>query len=106
MIGVLVVIGLFILLIYRIILIGRRSQLNAKAYSAYIAYGTAVWFGMQAVVNIGVSAGILPTKGLTLPLMSYGGSSLLIDCIALGIVLRIDHEARLTLLGYKGRRRT
>ncbi len=104
LIGVIIVIGLFVLLIYRIIVVARRSQIGGQAYSAYIAYGTAVWFGMQAVVNIGVSSGILPTKGLTLPLMSYGGSSLLIDCIALGIILRIDHESRLAMLGFKGRR--
>jgi cell division protein FtsW len=99
LIGVLVVIGLFALLITRIMLIGRRSQLRGKLYSAYVAYGIAIWFGIQAMVNMGVNSGILPTKGLTLPLLSYGGSSLLIDCIAIGILLRIDHETRLEILG-------
>mgnify|MGYP003639850666 CR=1 FL=1 len=97
--GVLIVISLFCLLIFRILLIARRAQLRGKLYAAYCAYGMAVWLGMQAVVNMGVNAGILPTKGLTLPLMSYGGSSLLIDCIAIGILLRIDHETRVDVLG-------
>lgn len=99
LLGVLAVVGLFILLVVRALLIGRRAQLRGKSFAAYSAYGIAIWLGMQAVVNIGVNAGMLPTKGLTLPLMSYGGSSLLIDCMAIGLLLRIDHESRLALLG-------
>ncbi len=99
LIGVLIVIALFTIVIFRAMLIGRHAQLRGQAFAAYTAYGIAIWLGMQAVVNMGVNAGILPTKGLTLPLMSYGGSSLLIDCIAVGILLRIDHETRLDILG-------
>jgi cell division protein FtsW len=99
--GVLLVILLFALLIIRIMLVGRRNQLRGNLFAAYVAYGMATWFGIQAIVNMGVNAGMFPTKGLTLPFLSYGGSSLLIDCLAVGILLRIDHEARLAMLGLR-----
>lgn len=97
--GVLLVIGLFILLFIRGFLIARRAQQRGALYSAYVAYGITVWLGLQAIINMGVNIGIFPTKGLTLPLLSYGGSSLLINCMALGILLRIDYEGRLLVLG-------
>lgn len=97
--GVATVIGLFGLMLVRILLIGRKSQVRGQFFSAYVAYGIATWLGIQAVVNMGVNAGIFPTKGLTLPFISYGGSSLLIDCVAIGLLLRIDHETRLSILG-------
>jgi cell division protein FtsW len=98
---VMLVILLFALLIIRIMLVGRRNQLRGSLFAAYVAYGIAIWFGIQAIVNMGVNAGMFPTKGLTLPFLSYGGSSLLIDCLAIGILLRIDHEARLAMLGLR-----
>lgn len=100
LLGVIVVIGLYFLLIWRAMAIGRKTQLRGRAFSAYVAYGIGMWLSLQAVINMGVNSGMLPTKGLTLPLMSYGGSSLLIDCMAIGLLFRIDYEARLALLGF------
>ena len=96
---VLIVIVIYMLFIWRILRIGRNAQFRGNFFSAYTAYGFAIWLGLQVFVNIGVNAGMLPTKGLTLPLISYGGSSLLIDCVAIGILLRIDYETRMQLLG-------
>jgi cell division protein FtsW len=95
LIAVLILIALYALLIWRILVIGRRAAKKNELFSAYICYGVAVWFALQVFVNMGVNAGMLPTKGLTLPLISYGGSSLLINCITLAIILRIDYETRL-----------
>lgn len=97
--AVLLLIVIYGLLIWRIMLIGRHAQLQHRTFQAYTAFGFAVWLGMQVFVNMGVNAGMLPTKGLTLPLISYGGSSLLIDCIAIGILLRIDFENRANTKG-------
>jgi cell division protein FtsW len=94
LLGVLVVILLFTFVVWRAIAIGTRAELAGHAYGAYVAYGIALLIGLQAFVNIGVNMGILPTKGLTLPLMSYGGSSLLVNCFAVGLVMRVDHELR------------
>jgi len=99
LIAVLAVIILYMLFIWRILRMGRNAQFRGNFFSAYVAYGFAVWLGLQLFVNIGVNAGMLPTKGLTLPLISYGGSSLLIDCVAIGILLRIDYETRMQVLG-------
>lgn len=95
LIGALVVIGLFAVLIWRALEIGKRAQFVGLYYGAYVAYGFGLWLSLQVMINIGVNTGILPTKGLTLPLMSYGGSSMLINCIAIAVLIRIDHEARL-----------
>lgn len=92
LIGELLLIILFILLIGRIIIIGRQAEKHNQLFSAYLAYGVALWLGLQAIINMGVNAGILPTKGLTLPFISYGGSSILINCLVIGIVLRIGFE--------------
>jgi cell division protein FtsW len=100
LLGVFAIIALYALLIFRAMVIGRKTQLRGRAFSAYVAYGIGMWLSLQAVINMGVNSGILPTKGLTLPLMSYGGSSLLIDCCAIGLLFRIDYEARLSLLGF------
>ncbi|MFK3618008.1 putative peptidoglycan glycosyltransferase FtsW, partial [Coxiella burnetii] len=92
LIGEILLMGLFVLLIGRIILIGRRAENSNQLYSAYLAYGIALWLGLQVIINIGVTAGVLPTKGLTLPFISYGGSSLLMNCLAIGVILRIAYE--------------
>lgn len=99
LIMVILVIVLYGVFVWRIMKIGRAAQLRGTTFQAYTAYGFAVWLGMQVFINIGVNSGMLPTKGLTLPLISYGGSSLLIDCIAIGILLRIDYETRARKLG-------
>ena len=94
LIGALVVIGLFFMLIWRALSIGRAAELAGQRFGAQVAYGIGIWLGLQACVNMGVNMGALPTKGLTLPLMSYGGSSLIIVCIAIGLLLRVDLETR------------
>lgn len=94
-IGVVGVIGLVLMLVSRALVIGRRCLRIEQRYGGYLAYGIAVWFSLQAFVNIGVASGALPTKGLTLPLISYGGTSLVVSCLAVGILLRIDHERRM-----------
>ncbi len=95
LIGALAVIVLFAILIWRALEIGKRAQFVGLYYAAYVAYGFSLWLSLQVMINIGVNTGILPTKGLTLPLMSYGGSSMLINCVAIAVLIRIDHEARL-----------
>jgi cell division protein FtsW len=92
LVGVLIMIALFWLLVRSILKIGQAAELGGRIYGAYVAYGVAVLIGMQALFNIGVNMGLFPTKGLTLPLVSYGGSSLLAVFAMLGVVLRIDTE--------------
>jgi len=93
-IGAIAVIGLFAALIGRILWTGRRALLAGNAFGAYICYGVALVISGQAFVNMGVSAGLLPTKGLTLPFVSYGGTSLVVCCAMLGLVLRIERDTR------------
>ena len=90
--GVLMVVGLFALLVWRAFVIGRRAQQAGSDFGAYLSYGLGLWLGMQAFINLGVNMGVLPTKGLTLPLMSYGGSSIVVTCMACALVLRVSHE--------------
>jgi cell division protein FtsW len=92
--GVITVIALFTALVYRILLIGRRAETRERPFEGYIAYGIGIWIGLQAFINIGVNMGVLPTKGLTLPFMSYGGSSIVVMCIAIALIVRIDYETR------------
>jgi cell division protein FtsW len=99
LIGVLVVIGLFMWMIRRIMHIGRQSIALDRLFSGLVAQGVGIWMGFQTFINIGVNLGALPTKGLTLPLMSYGGSAILMNLIALGVVLRIDYENRVLMRG-------
>ncbi|MFO1370985.1 MAG: putative lipid II flippase FtsW [Candidatus Competibacteraceae bacterium] len=94
LIGVLTVITLFMTLVWRAFLIGRRAERLGMKFSAYLAYGIGLWFGIQSLFNMGVNMGVLPTKGLTLPLMSYGGSSVVVMCMTLALLLRIDVESR------------
>ena len=92
LVGLLVVIALYAMLLLRGFQIGARAERAGQAFAAHLAYGVMVWFGLQVFISIGVNMGLLPTKGLTLPLISYGGSSLLVTCLALALVLRIAYE--------------
>jgi len=97
--GVIAVIGLFALLVHRAFVIGRRALQLERVYSGLVAQGIGLWIGVQAFINMGVNMGVLPTKGLTLPLMSFGGSGILSNCIALAILLRVDWENRQLMRG-------
>ncbi|KAA9129724.1 putative lipid II flippase FtsW [Marinihelvus fidelis] len=90
--GVLLVLALFMLLITRIFIIGVMAHRAEKPFAGYLAFGIGLWLGLQAMVSMGVNLGVLPTKGLTLPLISSGGSSVLMTCLALGVVFRIRYE--------------
>jgi len=94
-IGVLVVLVLFLIMAWRGTRIARAAHLGHALFEAFLAYGITFWLSFQVVVNMGVNVGMLPTKGLTLPFMSYGGSSLVIDCVALAMLLRIDLENKM-----------
>lgn len=105
LVGVLVLITLFWVLVRSIIRIGQQAELCGRLYAAYVAYGIAVLIGMQTLFNIGVNMGLFPTKGLTLPLVSYGGSSLAMVFAMLGVILRIDSEnAQVVSAAKKGAR--
>ena len=95
LVGVLVLIVLFLWMTRRIIHIGRQAVALDRVFAGLVAQGVGIWMGFQAFINMGVNLGALPTKGLTLPLMSYGGSAILINLVALAVVLRIDYENRL-----------
>jgi cell division protein FtsW len=99
--GVLAVIALFGLLVLRAFVIGRQAAVRERPFSALVAQGIGIWMGFQALINMGVNMGMLPTKGLTLPLMSFGGSSILVSCVALAVLLRIDWENRQLMNGYR-----
>lgn len=99
-VGALAVILLYAALIGRILWTGRAAQLAAYPFGAYLCYGVALVFSGQAFVNMGVSSGLLPTKGLTLPFISYGGTSLIVSCVMLALVLRVGQQVR----GQGGRR--
>ena len=90
--GVIMVLVLFLLLVTRIMVIGIMAHRKGRAFAGFVAYGIGLWLGLQAIVNVGVNLGVLPTKGLTLPLISSGGSSMLMTLVALGVVLRIKYE--------------
>ncbi|PCJ31622.1 MAG: putative lipid II flippase FtsW [Gammaproteobacteria bacterium] len=94
LVGALSVLLLFSLFIWKALKIGRAAELAGQVFAAQLAYGIGVWLGLQACVNMGVNMGALPTKGLTLPLMSYGGSSLVIACVAIALLVRVDLETR------------
>ncbi|NLR75048.1 putative lipid II flippase FtsW [Leeia aquatica] len=100
-VGVAAVLGLFLLLVWRIFAVGKQALKLERYWSALAAYGVAIWIGGQALINIGVNVGWLPTKGLTLPLMSFGGSGTVANLMALGLVLRIDWESRQMMRGFQ-----
>jgi len=97
--GVVVVIFLFALLVQRAFVIGRQALQLDRVYAGLVAQGTGIWLGVQAFINMGVNMGLLPTKGLTLPLMSFGGSGIVANCVALSILMRIDYENRQLMRG-------
>ena len=92
------VILLFVLLVLRAFIIGRRAERAGQSFGGFLAYGLGLWIALQAFTNIGVNLGVLPTKGLTLPLMSYGGSSLVVMLMAAGLIMRVDLESRQVLI--------
>ena len=100
--GVALVIGLFVWLVIRAFAIGRQAALQDRHFAALSAQGIGIWIGFQTLINMGVNTGLLPTKGLTLPLMSFGGSGLLVNSVALAILLRIDWESRQLAKGLPG----
>ncbi len=98
-VGVALVVGLFAWLILRAFAIGRQAADLDRPFGALVAQGIAVWLGVQAFINMGVNMGVLPTKGLTLPLLSFGGSALAANCVALALLLRVDWENRQLMRG-------
>jgi cell division protein FtsW len=99
-IGVAAVIALFAWLLFRAYSIGRQAARLSRPFAALCAHGIGVWIGIQTFINMGVNMGVLPTKGLTLPLLSFGGSGIVINCIAVAVLLRIDYENRQILRGF------
>ncbi len=93
-VGVAAVLALFVWIVMRAFAIGRQAALRERHFAALVAQGIGIWIGFQALINMGVNMGLLPTKGLTLPLMSFGGTGLLANSVALALLLRIDWENR------------
>jgi cell division protein FtsW len=100
-VGVLVIVIMFAWMVQRAFAIGRRAALQERYFAALAAQGIGLWIGVQAIINMGVNMGVLPTKGLTLPLLSFGGSAIAATCVALAILLRIDWEGRQITRGFK-----
>jgi len=100
-VGVLIVILLFYWIVRRAFEIGRQALALDRTFAGLVAKGVGLWFGVQTFINIGVNLGILPTKGLTLPLVSYGGSGIVLNCIAIAVLMRVDYENRVLMRGGK-----
>jgi cell division protein FtsW len=100
-VGVLMVILAFSFSVARAFAIGRQASQLGQHFAALAAQGIGIWIGVQTIINMGVNMGVLPTKGLTLPLLSYGGSSIAANCCALAVLLRIDWENRSMMRGTK-----
>jgi cell division protein FtsW len=98
--GVTLVVVLFAWLLVRAYAIGRQAARLEKPFSGLVAHGIGIWIGVQTFINIGVNMGVLPTKGLTLPLLSFGGSGIVANCLALAILMRVDFENRRLLRGF------
>lgn len=101
LIGVVLVLTLYSILVIRGLLIGYSGYTQGRLFAAYLAYGLTFWLGVQAMINMGVNAGLLPTKGLTLPFLSYGGASVVVNCLVIALLLRVDHENRWHMLGLR-----
>ena len=100
--GVAVVLGLFLFIVHRAFAVGRQAASLERYFAALVAQGIGVWLAVQAFINMGVNMGLLPTKGLTLPLLSFGGTGIVVNCMALAILLRIDFENRYLMRSGKG----
>jgi cell division protein FtsW len=100
-VGVLVVILLFYWIVRRSFEIGRQALALDRTFAGLMAKGVGLWFGAQTFINMGVNLGLLPTKGLTLPLVSYGGSGIVLNCVALAVLMRVDYENRVLMRGGK-----
>lgn len=101
LVGVLLVLMLYSILVFRGFMIGYTAWIQERLFAAYTAYGLTFWLGLQSAINMGVNSGLLPTKGLTLPMLSYGGASIVINCMVIALLLRIDHENRWQSLGLR-----
>jgi cell division protein FtsW len=97
--GVAGVIGLFALIAWRAFSIGAQAARLERSFQALVAQGVGLWISAQALINMGVNMGVLPTKGLTLPMLSFGGSAVLANCLALALLLRVDYENRRLMKG-------
>lgn len=106
LIGVCVLVALLVVLVWRGFVIGSQAEGHNERFKAGLVYGLSTWLGLQSLINMAVNMGILPTKGLTLPLLSYGGSSLITVLVMLALILRVDHENRLTAQRSVSRLRT
>jgi cell division protein FtsW len=102
LVGILLLIGVFAFITWRAFSIGARAEAAGQMFAAYVAQGLGLWIGMQAFVNLGVNLGMLPTKGLTLPFLSYGSNSLITACVTVAILLRIDATVRRQEAGARG----
>lgn len=100
LVGALCALLLYALLVYRGMIIGFKAEKRDDRFAAFICYGISLWVGIQTLINVGVNTGLLPTKGLTLPFISYGGNSLFVMCAAMGFLFRTDFENRLMHKGY------
>lgn len=94
--GVMAILALLLVVVFKAMWIGHRALARGRAFEGFFALAIGIWFSFQTMVNVGASAGMLPTKGLTFPLVSYGGSSLLVMFVAVAVLLRIDHELRMS----------
>ena len=99
--GVMALRTAYYFLVRRAFAIGRQAIKLDRVFSGLVAEGVGIWIGIQVIINTGVATGLLPTKGLTLPLMSYGGSSILFTLAAVGLLLRVDRENRVLMRGGK-----
>ncbi|WED43228.1 putative lipid II flippase FtsW [Legionella cardiaca] len=101
LVGVMLVLILYSILVIRGLMIGFTAYNQERLFAAFTAYGLTFWLGLQAAINMGVNSGLLPTKGLTLPMLSYGGASMVVNCVVIALLLRIDHENRWQSLGLR-----
>lgn len=101
LVGVFLVLILYSILVIRGLMIGFTAYCQERFFAAFTAYGLTFWLGLQAAINMGVNSGLLPTKGLTLPMLSYGGASMVVNCVIIALLLRIDHENRWQALGLR-----
>ena len=94
LVGIVAVVGLFAVIFWRAFANGALAEQVGNRFAAFVSYGCGLWIGLQACINVGVNVGRLPTKGLTLPLLSYGSNSVIVTCMAVGLLLRVHHEVR------------